>query len=392
MSSYNINSITDQFNSKKVTITNLEKDSYNTLGTFSKTTLINLEPVFGFNTIRNKSDIVGSGSVLNNNSEYKLSVSLKDDVAGLVSREYGSYVAGKTCECGIAIRIPVPLVGNQVLTWGYYDSDNGIYFKKTSNNFYVCIKRNGIETAIQQSNFNRDKMNKTSGHSDNINFAKGNVFHINFNWYGYGPIDFSVVGLDFFNTYKPCQLHSYQTIYQTSTGNPMLPISVHLTNDTTLDVNTEIFVAGRQFSVMGTLSNHNRCNGEYIINKQVSQTLTPVLSLDKKSNFNCNTFLGSISAKASLNTYIEIRKLTTPTNANFLEIENAESCMKCDKVADSVTDGIVIWSGILPENTAFFMDLSKNSICFNKLSILAKSLSVNTSDILFLHFNWIEKF
>jgi hypothetical protein len=392
MSSYNVNSITDQFNSKKVVVTNFEKDSYNTLGTFSKTTLIDLEALYGFNNIRNKSENIGSGSVTNINSEYKLSVSLNNDVASIISREYGTYVAGKTSECGMAIRIPQPLVGNQVLTWGYYDSDNGMYFKKTSNNFYVCIKRNGIETAIQQSDFNRDKRNNNPGHSSNINFEEGHIFQINFNWYGYGPIDFSVVGLDFFNTYRPCQLHSFQTIYQTSTGTPMLPISVHLKNDTTLDINTNVFLAGRQFSIMGSKSNRTRCNSEYILNKQVSQTLTPLFSLDKKSNFKCNSYIHSISAKTSVNTYIEIRKITTPQNANFLEIENAESCMKCDKVADSVTDGIIIWSGILSENTPFYASLIENTVCFDNLSILAKTLSGNTSDISFLHLKWTEDF
>lgn len=380
-----------------VFITNLEKDVYNMVGTFSKTTLIDLKADKGLNYLRNDISINGTGTIVNNlgDAEYTLSVSSPNDSCSLISKEKGSYLAGKTVEVGIAMRLPSPLQSSQTLKWGYFSDTDGVYFLKTNNKFYVCIMRDNIETKFEQSQFNRDRMDGTTGSYKTLNFADGNIFRINFSWYGYGAIQFSVLGTDLSGSQKLLPLHVFQTIGQTSTKHPCLPLSVKLNYGTTFSSPTTVFITGRQYTILGSFNSIYRLNGIYSLNKICPVNIfTPLLTIQKDtSHTDFKVNLNDIMINSSQNTYIEIRSQTTLTNSAFTTIPNSESCIEYDTVSDTVTLGIILWCGIIPLNIPTKIEFNKTiNLDIQQVTVCGKSLhTTEPSTLSYIHLNWKEE-
>lgn len=380
--------------SDPVIVTNFEKDVFNMIGVFSKTTILNLKADNGLNLLRNDISTIGSGTIVNNigDSEYTLRVSSPEDSCSLKSDERGVYCAGKTAEVGIAIRIPYPLQGSQTFKWGYYSDTDGIYFLKTNTQFFVCIMRDSVEIKFEQAMFNRDRMDGTTGSYKNINFSDGNVFRINFSWYGYGSIQFSVLGIDSSGSQKMLPMHVYQTIGQTSTTHPCLPLSVNLNYGSTFSSPIAVYVAGRQFSILGSYEPIYRSNGVNTLNVVCPINIfKPIISIQKHNinQLNIRTLLTDLTIKTTKDTLIQIRSKTTLTNSSFTTIPNAETTIEYDTTADIVSSGILLWCDIIPENIHTKIHFENINIDITQVTICAKSLHpTDSSTINYVHLNW----
>lgn len=379
--------------SEPVFITNFEKDVYNMTGTFSKTTILDLKGDKGMNLLRNDISTVGTASVINNlgDPEYTLNILNPNDSCSLVTAEYGSYCAGKTAEIGIAMRLPSPLQNSQVLKWGYFNDQDGVYFLKTNTQFFVAIMRNGVETKFEQSTFNRDRMDGTTGSYKTLDFSDGNIFRINFSWYGYGSIQFSILGVDSFGSQRMLPIHVYQTIGHTSTQHPCLPLSITLNYGNISSTPAKVFIAGRQYSILGTYNPVYRNNGIYSLNKVCPINMfTPILSIQKNKNHaNFKVLLSNLSIFVSQDTYIEVRSQTTLTNSTFTQILNAETCIEYDINADTVSSGLILWCGIIPQNASTKIEFKDLDLDIRQVTICGKSLhTTDNSVVKYTHLNW----
>jgi hypothetical protein len=385
------NSITiiDSITSEDIKIINQRKDFFNNMEVTQKTNLFHLKSVFGFDYLNNNFTTIGNSTITNNigDAEYKMSVNNTGDLVSLSSKQYGKYVAGYSSDVGIAIRMISSLVNDQECLWGYFDDNNGYYFKKTSDNFYVCILNDGVETIISSTNFNYDKLDGTGKSRYNLDFTKGNIYKIEFVWYGFGSIIFSVIGIvESFDTVIP--IHIYTPSGSTSTKNSHLPITVKLDNNTN-NTSCDIYVAGRQFSIIGNYKPIYRDNSAYITNITIGSTMLPLLSIKKK-----NLYTGieiktkQININSSDPLYIEFRTDSILTNSTFNNLlPSFQSCVTYDSLATSITGGTVIWSNILKSNN--------NSVIintpFDNLTICGKSISGITPTLSYLHFTWEEE-
>jgi hypothetical protein len=345
------NSITivDKVNTTQTEITNLKSDNLETLETINKNVLFNIPPFFGISSFRNNISSTGSGSAtinLTTDSEIKLNCSGADDSVGLRSIQRGVYISGLTSEAGIAIRIPSnELTGNQVLKWGYFSKQNGFYFKLTSTDFQVCIMHHHVETCISRANFNGDKLdgNGKSGHL--LDFSKGNIFIILFSWYGFGLVTFSVVGSS--NTSKQTNLilHEYQTVGKTSTRIPNLPINITLDNNGTV-ANTNVYVAGRQYSILGSYTPTTRELSTYKYLFSMShEAFLPIFSIRRKTAFiGCTIKLEDIKIKSSVDCEVRILTNATLTSNSWVENSHAtESGCEVDMSSTAASNGVILY-------------------------------------------------
>jgi hypothetical protein len=256
---------------------------------------------------------------------------------------------------------------------------------------HYVFRRDCVEQLFSQSEFNVDKMDGTGPSGSSIDFSAGNIFRINFSWYGYGFIKFYVQGttLDGVQTILP--MHVFQTIGQTSTMTPILPIAIEVMNG------ASAYVAGRQFSLLGNTTPINRKNSWTLTNISCTTTLTPIFSLCQKPNYyGLKCVLNCVRASANENTYIELRSTNSILNpdsltgASFDEIPNAESCMQYDTSATASSDGTLIWSTIIDGNSCLVESDIDNVPITMQVTLSAQAL-VSTSTISYLHITWLEQ-
>jgi hypothetical protein len=74
--------------------------------------------------------------------------------------------------------------------------DEGMYFSTVGDNVFVNKVKQGVVTSILQSSWNLDKMDGTGASGINLDFSKGQLFVIDYQWLGFGRLrmGFSVNG------------------------------------------------------------------------------------------------------------------------------------------------------------------------------------------------------
>jgi hypothetical protein len=387
----NLNSIVivDNVNSLQTEITNLNFDNTQTLQVIQKNVIISLMPYMGIPLLRNNVTTTGSGNISNDpvtESEINMNCSGADDSCILCSIDRGVYIAGLTCEVGIAIRIPNSLTGNQVLKWGYFSDQDGFYFKLTSTDFQVCIMNNSNEICISQSNFNHDNLDGSGISGNNIDFSKGNIFRILFSWYGYGLVSFEMVGLSKNNQQSNLIMHQYQTINTTSTRLPNLPIQVTFSNNGTV-ANTSVFVAGRSFSILGNYTDNVREVSAFKYLASISnEVFLPIFSIKRKEQFvGCSIKLINLYIKSSVDCEVQIISGSTLTSTIWEEnTHHSESIAEIDKTSNTSTGGLIIYSTVVFSNeiqTDCFEDTSIKLNEIKPITIIAKSLTGESGNI-----------
>lgn len=257
---------------------------YSELITAEKTTLIELKSIYGFSELRDSKTEVGSGTVTNDFREYKCKVNGINSTARLESRDRGRYISGKSAEYGIGVRTNTDTItGDGEIIWGGLNDTNGMYFGKDSTGLFVGILDEEVETKIYQDDWNMDKLDGTGISGEVLDLTKANIYNIEFTWYGYGIITFKVQ-LKTVKGMKLVEVHNYIVDNKTSIQNPNLPITAQVKQSTgTEDI--ELYVGGRQFSVLGSYTPSFRTLSEYFLNKSIptlSTNPTPILSFKHK--------------------------------------------------------------------------------------------------------------
>jgi len=335
------------------------------------------------NNLRNKTTTTGSATVTNNNVEYVLTTTANgSDDARLESVQKGTYIAGLTCEVGLGVRIPTIPVGNQEMKWGYYDNDNGYYFKLTASGLSVNILRNGVEQSFPQSNWNRDTVDGQGGSGYTIDVSSGIIYTINFSWYGFGSIVFGVTATNEKGDVSNIPVHKYVPQGETSTANPNLPIRVSLKNNGTTNGKT-MYVAGRQFSVVGRREEQYRTNQAYTTRGCSITEMTPLMSVRKQVNdIGCDSKCHRLTVKTDQDILLELRENCTLTNASFSTLPDRETIMEVDTSATSSTLGNIVFSDIILCNTGGVTVSDVDHIHFENVTLLARSISGTQGNVL----------
>lgn len=350
---------------ENVEITNVYQDLVQSQRVVQQTPVIDLKSFHGITT-KNRIGITGDATITaisETDAEINLSITGVNDECYIRSAERGYYIAGLVSECGIAIRIPNPLDTTHELKFGYFDDNNGYYFKLVGNTLNVGIMHNGTETLITRDDFNKNKLDGSGPSNILLDFSYGNIFRISFTWYGFGSVSFGVIQTDSTNTQKFIPMHTYNTKYTTSCANPYLPINVKLSSNGSA-LSRSVFVAGRQYSILGKLIDNNYNNSFYINDSSVLTTSQKYLfSIKNKDNFKtCIAKLKRITILCSTNAILKILKNGTLSASNFIDNPQVdESCLSIDTSA-TITDGTVCKSFLLFENVPMDIDINNMTI------------------------------
>lgn len=346
--------ILQNVNSQMVEVVNEYKDTLESSRVVQQSPIIDLKSFHGI-TSKNKTNTTATGAVTATSeitSEIKLSISATTDVAGIRSSKRGYYIAGLVSEVGVALRIPTNLDTTHVLKYGYYDNDNGYYFKLIGTQLNVCILNNGVETLIAYNDFNANKLNGAESNGVTLDFSKGNIFRIQFTWYGFGQVIFGVIQTDLTNAQKFYPMHIYNNESAgTTCGNPYLPINVQLSSNGS-SLTRDVYIAGRQYSVLGKLIDNNLRNMYCVNNAASSDTNSnPLFSLKYNTSYiTCPTEIKRIRAISNTNIVLQIVKNASLTGSSFVDNTLVDaSCLQVDTSA-TFTGGTIFKTYLLFAN------------------------------------------
>lgn len=390
-----VNSITvvDSVCENDVYANNLKLLPFGEVGTAQKELLFELKSNYGKSTLRDQYTTTGSGVITNNigDPEYTLTTSLASDTAILRSVQRGRIISGLGIEVGIAVRIPNAVTGNQKYQWGLYDSTDGMFFQLSITGLSVIIRRNSVDTEVLSSSF--------TGDASGIDYTRGNIFSIEASWYGYGAIVFKVHNPTALSNELPYTiLHTYYPNGQTSVKNPILPISAGVLNNGTAASGT-MFVAGRQYSILGKAIPIARLNSSYRVEYNVNSVtmFSPILAIRKKTSYQMvRVYLKNLQLISSANMIVHVITGGTLVGASYTSIpdqNSSESCIETDRSATAVSGGVIVYSTFVSADKTVFIDKEDvlNSISDTDATIItARALNVTNGNISCL-LRWAEE-
>ncbi|MDQ0656161.1 collagen-like protein [Paenibacillus sp. W2I17] len=335
---------------------------FNELRTNEKTPIIELTSVYGLSNLRDIVLTLGDATVGSNNTEFQLTTTISgSDIAILQSSERGRYESGLAGEIGIGARLPAPPTGTQVVRWGAFDDQNGLFFgQSVANGIFVAIRRASVDTIIPQTSWNVDKLDGTGPSGATLSLSKGNIFQIVFTWYGYGVIEFRVVIPDPTTLAQEVIIvHRFSPNGQTSLTDPNLPLRAEIFNNGT-ESELNLFVGGRQYSVLGKYNPVFRVTSE---RRTVTATgsLTPILSFQRKTSFppgsgranSVSVKLESIDLITTDDIYYQII-LGGTINGGFVNfptattnIPTSETALLINNTLTTIADGQVLLQGLV---------------------------------------------
>lgn len=263
--------------------------------TIERTTLLDISSSFGTSTVTDEIETTGSAGVTQDpdpdTGEIVLSTgTTADSSIALRTAEYGRYTPGYSAQAGIGIRIPtLPTDAGSEARWGYFDEQNGFYwgYDGSQQELFVGRRSNGTETErIYRSEWNRNVVDDIIDRPIDAN--EGNIFQIDFSWYGYGIILFSIVTQTDNDlrtdtpTQKTVTVHAISVQGETSTTDPNQPLNVQAENGTSAE-DFDVRVGGRQFSIFGDKPTGNRVTSETVFERTFAQdSWTHVMSWRRK--------------------------------------------------------------------------------------------------------------
>lgn len=307
--------------------------------TVSRNVLIDLVSTLGTSVIRDKVTTTGSASVPQDalpTGEIQLNTgTTADSKATLETIQQGRYTPGQSAQIGLGVRTLEAPVNSEEWRAGYFDDDSGFYFGQNSTCLYVAKKSGGtVDQKVCRSNWNGQDVNDEINREWNI--TDGAILQIDYAWYGYGPIRFSIVDTkdlnnidDIRTTQKTVPVHVFTNEGSTTISDPIQPLRAEVENGAT-GGDYELRVGGRQYSVLGDETTTTRETNDGSYGQSVAgSTFECVVAFQKGTGFSDeNTevlFKGLEATTTGANT--EFTVLTNPnlTSENYSPMTNTPS-------------------------------------------------------------------
>ncbi|ASF38903.1 hypothetical protein CEH05_07170 [Halobacillus halophilus] len=350
---------------------------FNELKVAQRTPVIELKSVYGLSDLRDIVETTGSGTVTNTTVEYQLSVTTgASDSATLDSAERGRYMPGYAGQAGIGVRIPEPAATDQVFRWGLFDDENGAFYgQNVTDGIFLAIRRAGTDLIIPQTSWNVDPLDGSGPSGVTLDLSLGNIFQINFTWYGYGVIEFNVVIQNPVNlSQEVITVHRYRPDNETSFTDPNLPLRAQIVNSG-VTAAKNIFVGGRQYSIIGKFDPAFRITSERRT-VSVNTTGIPVISFQRKAVFpagsarpnSVSVTLEGVDIVTSEDVYFQVIVGGTLNTAfvNFptatTDIPLNETALMVNSTATTIAGGEVVFQGVAASDRGSNRDLANANL------------------------------
>lgn len=289
-------------------------------------------------------------------------------------------------------------VANSTQLIGIGDDTDGFYFGYNGTSFGVLRRRGGVDTWTPQSSWNVDKLDGTGTSAMTLNTTKGNVYSIQYQWLGFGAINFYVENpidgaLILANQIKYANSNTLPSLF-----NPTLPLMAEVKN-TGNSTNVALSSPSAMAFAEGSYLNKAISARYSYYAEQITisaNTLTTIFSIRNKSTFNGKTnkvkvVLSFCSASTVGNKLVSLTFLSNPTftGGTFTDISANQSVIEYSTNA-TYTGGTVSLFLAAGSQDSIALDLTSLDLYLNPNdSIVVRARSPQQSDIS-ISLSWFE--
>jgi len=329
----------------------------------------NLTPMAGwtFNYNINADYIITTialgGSVTQSNSMAVLSTSTNINGSARIStRNVLRYSPG----LGALVRFTAIFTTGVVLSQqiiGIGDDTDGFFFGYNGTDFSILRVSNGVFNWTPQASWNGDVMTGTGPSGMNLNQTLGNVYTIQYQWLGFGVINFLIENT---TTGQPILVHRIQypnTATVPSVFNPTFPITARVLNNgnnsniVLQSPSAMAFVEGEGSSEAIVTSNAANASINFNVTPPTDQnvlTLRNTASFASKTN-RTRILLDFISCSLEGDQTVRfkvIRNATFGSTLSYTPINTATSVVEYSSTLSSATGGILVLAFEISPNTS----------------------------------------
>ena len=282
---------------------------------------------------------------------------------------------------------------------GENDINNGFYFFKDNVGMYILHSTDGVDNFILQEDW--DDPCDGTGDMPALDWSKGNVFQIQFQYLGFGNIKFSIENPD---------TGEFQLIHMIKYANRNLGTSLR---NTTLPFSAGILnvIGGTGIQILKTASCALFVEGTNTINTSITNTAEgdkktgineiPVLSIRNKALFN-NTLtnysnvyptLISITNEDTKANVVKMILNGTLTNPAFADVDAKTSIVDIDTTASAVANGTTIFKIYVNPASTQQINLRTYDIQLNPSDVLTftqKAVSAGQGNTISVIANFVE--
>lgn len=247
------------------------------------------KPTWGISSLRYSTTTTGTGAAATETGgEFKISSGTDTSgVSQVQTIRRGQYQPGSQARFGIGIRIPTAPASTAVMTWGYFDTNNGFLFGRDATGVYVSRRSGGSDNKAYQTSWNVDKLDGTGVSGLTLDLSKGAICQCKFTWYGYGLIEFGFV---LYNStigifeYVTC--HRIKVDSSLSIVDPNQPLTFRVDNGASNTTSYDVYIGGHQYEYFnGTRLTHKRDVSEILTNYTTATNTNwqPLIAVRRKS-------------------------------------------------------------------------------------------------------------
>lgn len=318
---------------------------------------------FDLNPLQWEAVTVGTASATHEPNTSTVALTIGTDASDKVFRQthrYYPYQAGKSQLIKITFCFGQTKTNNvqQVM---YGDDSNGIGFRYSSSGVSLFLRKNGVETVTNQSDWNIDTLDGSGQSKETLNPTKSQIFVIDIQWLGVGnPVCYFEIGRQLVPVHQFMHANVVTSTYMKTAR---LPVRYEIYNTgTTSDSTTLTQICTEIESEGGRQENrrtHTASNGVTL--RSVTATPLPIIAIRADLNAPAG---GSVVNRRSVfienidifsqDSEIYWRVLFNPTvtGGSWSDVDGTYSCVQVNKTATSVSGGIEMDSGYIPASAS----------------------------------------
>ncbi len=360
----------------------LNTTAFGELATATKSPRIQLQFAYNINRDEVSVSVTGSATVYQSQPFAVCSATATNTSAILFSKNNLHY---RTGQGGLVFFTSIFTDGKENSTQlvGLGSETDGLFFGYSGTVFSILRRDNGTDNWIPQSAWNSDPLNGSGSSLMTLDPTRGNVYKIQYQWLGFGAINFFVENPALGSLSLVHQIKYSNSFTATTLFNPSLPLYIQAKNGTN-NTNISVKVPSMAAFVEGELANTGLLNSTYR-EQVVDLTGTNIVTIQNKPTFSGVTnrkyvqpLMLSLADAAGTDAIFSLTLNPTFSSSNYLDISTDTSVVSYTVSNPATSQGPLITGGRVL--ATFFVDSGlSTTIDISDLNIL-----LNANDLLSL--------